>query len=577
MLEQIGPYEILEKIGVGGMGTVYRARNTRTGQIVALKVMRPEFAEDVSFIRRFRREATIASSLQSPNIVSFLEVGQQDESPYIAMELVEGQSLASLVRSAGPLPTDQALDIAIQIAQALYAAHEKGVIHRDISPQNILMTRDGIAKITDFGIARSESSATLTGTGTFIGKPSYAPPEVFDGHSDTRSDIYSLGIVLFEMLSGRPPFVSSNPLTTMDMQVRQPPPKLNDLGVRVPPALQQIIDKCLQKSPAQRFQTPRELLQALTRALRGESVDELTRIVPVGAGSGSPPAPPVAAGQGGNRWPMFLAIAAVAAVGLVAVAAVIVAVGQSSNKGSDGTSAGRGTNTTSHATASPAPTATVAVTPVPTSPPVVGAAAPTLVSPAPGQQLPQPAFGSCPTGAVNWTFSWQPSGPGVTSYEINIRQPDGTVFHDEQVPATSYSIRFACNQFVADEQLSNWVWQVRPLNGAGAIGQWSPGASFNVQSRNPCAVFGTCAIKVESGTCINLRPNHTTQPKDGQIWCLDRGTTLRITGGPVSGENYIWWPVEVTTLPAGWGNRQTSGWVAEGEANGTASWFSVIR
>ncbi len=272
-MNSLGPYDILEKLGSGGMGTVYRARHTETGQIVALKVMRADFTEDPSYLRRFRREAAIAESVESPNIVAVLGVGQQEGMPYIAMELVEGETLASLLRKSGPLPLDHALDIAIQAAQGLYAAHQKGIIHRDISPQNILVTPDGTAKIADFGIARSQTSGTLTGTGVFLGKPSYAAPEMLAGQANTRSDIYSLGVVLFEMLSSRPPFIAPNPLAIMDMQMHQSPPTLEDMGVRVPAAVQQIVDKCLEKEPGRRFQSPRELLLALTRALQGEPPD----------------------------------------------------------------------------------------------------------------------------------------------------------------------------------------------------------------------------------------------------------------------------------------------------------------
>jgi len=153
----IGPYEIIEKIGAGGMGTVYRARHGETGQIVALKVMRLDLAEDDSFLRRFHREATVASSVSSPNIVSVLETGQEEHTPYIAMELVEGESLASLMRRSGPLPLTQALDIAVQIAQGLYAAEQKGITHRDIKFKNILLMSDGTIKLSDFGLAQEYS------------------------------------------------------------------------------------------------------------------------------------------------------------------------------------------------------------------------------------------------------------------------------------------------------------------------------------------------------------------------------------------------------------------------------------
>lgn len=259
-MDQIGPYEILDTIGSGGMGTVYRARHAESGQIVALKVMRADLADDPVFLRRFEREAAIARSLRSPNIVATLDAGVDDDTPWIAMELVDGEPLASYLRRAGPLPVEEALEITLQVTNGLEVAHEQGVIHRDISPQNILMTKTGVAKIADFGIARSEASTTLTATAAFVGKPAYASPEMLlHGRTDIRGDIYSLGVVLFEMLAGRALFVGPTPIAVMDMHVQQPPPTLAQLGVRVPEYVEDIIARCLEKDPERRYQTPREV------------------------------------------------------------------------------------------------------------------------------------------------------------------------------------------------------------------------------------------------------------------------------------------------------------------------------
>ncbi|MDZ4277642.1 MAG: serine/threonine-protein kinase, partial [Dehalococcoidia bacterium] len=260
--DEIGPYTILERIGRGGMGVVYRAKKN-TGEVVALKVMRPDLAQNFAFVRRFQREARIAQELDSPHVVRVLDSGGEDDTRYIAMEYVEGQTLAAMLRESGPLPPEDAEDIAIRVARGLAAAHAKGVTHRDISPQNIMLTADGTVKIADFGIARATGYTTLTATGLFMGKPSYAAPETAAGVADIRSDIYALGVVLFEMLSGRPPFTAPTPIAAMEMHARVPPPRLRDLGVQTPPYLEEILQRCLRKDPAERYQTPDQLVTAL--------------------------------------------------------------------------------------------------------------------------------------------------------------------------------------------------------------------------------------------------------------------------------------------------------------------------
>ncbi len=258
-----GRYQVIDRLGAGGMGTVYTARDLRTGRVVAVKVLKADIAGEPLFLRRFRREAEIARSLKSPHVVEILDAGVEDGTPFIAMELVEGESLAELLKRSGPLTPDQASDVALQVAEGLDVAHQQGVVHRDISPQNILITPEGTAKIADFGIARSDTSATLTATAAFIGKPAYAAPETYSGQADIRSDIYSLSVVMFEMLTGRPPFLAPTPLATMDMHARTPPPRLDVLGVRAPGSFEDVILMCLNKDPDERFQTPEALINAL--------------------------------------------------------------------------------------------------------------------------------------------------------------------------------------------------------------------------------------------------------------------------------------------------------------------------
>ncbi len=339
MMERIGPYEILTKIGSGGMGAVYSARHSQTGATVALKVMRLDLADDVSFVKRFRREAATASSIDSSNVVGVHEAGIDGDTPYIAMELVEGESLAALMRRSGPLPVAQALNIASQVAHGLEAAHLKGVTHRDISPQNILINDQGVAKIADFGIARFQSGGTLTQTGVFIGKPSYSAPETIDGGSDIRSDIYSLGVVLFEMLAGQPPFAGATPLATIKMHQEQAPPLLADMGLKVSASMEEVLGRCLTKEPADRFQTPAEMSAALAAAARAIAGSETAAsavinqatgsgsskaAVPVG-GDGAPPSQPPTSMRWGNlRQPHYFALGAAALVVMVAVVLAVV-------------------------------------------------------------------------------------------------------------------------------------------------------------------------------------------------------------------------------------------------------------
>jgi len=584
MTQLIGPYEVMDKLGSGGMGTVYRARHSQTGAIVALKVMKLDLAEDASYLRRFQREADIAGSVQSPNIVAVLDTGQHEQQPYIAMELVEGETLGALMRKSGPFPPDQALDIAIQVAQGLYAAYQKDVIHRDISPQNILVTPEGVAKIADFGIARSQSSGTLTGTGMFIGKPSYAAPEMFDGQADTRSDMYSLGIVLFEMLSGRPPFVAPTPLATMDMQMRQVAPRLADLGVRVPLALEQILKTCLQKKPAERFQTPRELLGALTAALQG--AEDVTQFIPVptgGGGSSKDPPKPVATG-GRSAMPIMLGVSGVAIVGALGILAVVLAGGGGGDDAQTSPGASEQVRATSPGVASDTPdTVTAPITPSP--PPARAPGLPVLLNLPNNNALSQPALGSCGPADTVWTFSWQPPSGSVpvAVYEVVVQAPTGATFFQTNTDTTSVSKQIKCNELVADDgQLNGWLWKVRGKSADGTLGEWAQ-SNFTVTSRRVCGP--ACRVQIVNtvaSKCVNVRSDPTTLPdangqptKANVRGCVPEGNTVRISGGPRYSEGYIWWLVELDQRPSGWNAPENGGWCAEGELSGSASWLKV--
>jgi len=260
MPQRIAHYSIGDKLGSGGMGTVYRAVDSRTRQTVALKVLHPHLADDPDYVRRLQREARIAIELDCPYTVRVFDYGQHGDQHYLAMEFVEGQTLAKLMAERGKLTPDQARTIATHIALALDAAHQKGIVHRDIKPGNILIDKDGTAKVADFGIARDTGSTTITKTGFFLGTVQYSSPEALVGKTDIRSDIYSLGIVLYQMLSGRVPFEADTPLAVMDMHRSQEPLGLDELETTAGSALGAVVRRCLAKRPEERYQSPRELL-----------------------------------------------------------------------------------------------------------------------------------------------------------------------------------------------------------------------------------------------------------------------------------------------------------------------------
>ncbi len=260
-----GRYKLIDEIESGSFGTVFIARDMESNILYAAKIMHPEHARDSSLTSRFQREAYILQGLSDPHIVRIIDYGNDGDVYYIIEEFVDGQSLKYYITTSGRIEPLRALNYTKQIAEGLEAAHKHGVVHRDIKPQNILLNNVGVVKITDFGMARGEDSATITGTDEFMGTPYYISPEQVDsGHlADTRSDLYSLAIVLFEMLTGRPPFEGGSIIDIVIKQKKERVPSICRIRPNLPADMDVFFQKALAKAPASRFQTPREFISAL--------------------------------------------------------------------------------------------------------------------------------------------------------------------------------------------------------------------------------------------------------------------------------------------------------------------------
>ena len=262
-------YELEEVVGTGGMSTVYRAHDQLLERNVALKVLHPHYAGDDEYVERFRREARSVAQLSHPHIVTVIDRGEDDGQQFIVFEYVDGENLKQLVERTGPLPTRRAIELAIEIADALAFAHEHGLIHRDVKPQNVLLTPDGDAKVTDFGIARSfEVEHGMTQTGTVLGTSNYLSPEQAGGKPTTpATDVYSLGVVVYELLTGDVPFPGENFVAIAMKHINDPPPDLLQRRPDVPLRLAAAVDRALEKDPTRRFASMAEFAAELRLCL----------------------------------------------------------------------------------------------------------------------------------------------------------------------------------------------------------------------------------------------------------------------------------------------------------------------
>lgn len=306
-------FTLLEKVGRGGMGVVWKARDEETGKIVALKLLHTAYSDDPDYITRFERELELASRIKSSNVVGVRGYGVREGTPYLALEFVDGQTLRQRLAEHGPYSWDDAKPLIAQLAKGLADAHAAGVVHRDIKPSNVLIGSDGVAKITDFGIARGLDLTRVTGTSTLLGTPAYLPPE---GPQDERSDLYSLGIVAYELMAGVPPFEGSTFAEVLMAHVRLAP----DLE-KIPAQARPIVGSLLEKDPKDRPQSASELVDALEGKRKGAV---LAPVVPAYARFAEP-RPPISATEktsvGRRRRPELVAAGVVCAL-LLAVTTV---------------------------------------------------------------------------------------------------------------------------------------------------------------------------------------------------------------------------------------------------------------
>jgi eukaryotic-like serine/threonine-protein kinase len=379
-----GRYEVLDVLGRGGMGAVYRARDQLLERVVAVKVLPAEYADDPLLVERFEREARAAARLNHPSIVAVYDTGRDGTVRYIVMECVPGQSLAQLLNQRGALPVAEAVGIAAQVADALGVAHAAGIVHRDIKPGNVMVEPSGQCKVLDFGIARLAADAALTQTASLLGSAPYMPPEMSLGRpADARADIYSLGCVLYEMLTDRPPFRGDVAAAIINQHVNRPPSAPSELNPAVPAPVDALVLRMLAKDPADRPQSGSATATALRASLREQptaaTIAAVPPLAPVAPARVVDPEPAWSAESEERRGgvsivPVVLALAAALVVGVVIALAASSGSGGSSTTQSSASSAtsSRHTSTstptsTTSSSSSSTPTSSSSTTSTPTS------------------------------------------------------------------------------------------------------------------------------------------------------------------------------------------------------------------
>jgi eukaryotic-like serine/threonine-protein kinase len=341
-----GRYELQDLAGTGGMSSVYRAKDAVLERTVAIKILHEHFSDDPEYVERFRREARALAQLNHPNIVTVIDRGEFEGRQFIVFEHVDGETLKALIDREGPLPVDQALSLVHQIARGLAFAHEHGVVHRDVKPHNVLIDEDGVAKVTDFGIARSVDPADgLTETGALLGTSEYIAPEQASGQRvDERSDQYSLGTVLYELLAGEPPFGGDNFMVVAMRHIQEPVPSVRDARPDVSPRLDAIVARAMAKRPEDRFPTTEGMMAALEAERSPSSAPPEVIASPVrdeDTESIELPGPVPFRAPGRSRFPLPLVLVLIVA-GVAALVVALIIAGGGTNSLTDKVSGGEG-------------------------------------------------------------------------------------------------------------------------------------------------------------------------------------------------------------------------------------------
>ena len=331
-------YELEELVGTGGMSSVFRAHDKLLDRKVALKILHQQYGADEEYVERFRREARSVASLSHPNIVTVIDRGEHEGRQFIVFEYIDGENLKRLIQRRGPAPVATALELGMQIARGLSFAHQQGLVHRDVKPQNVLLNGDGQAKVTDFGIARSlDVKHGMTQTGTVLGTSDYIAPEQAQGQMvDEHTDVYSLGVVLYELLTSEVPFPGENFVAVAMRHINEPPPSIRDKRPDVSPHLESVIQTAMAKEPADRFPTMADFCRELDACL-AELQGGATTVAPALA-----PRSRAQRARNLNPWPFLLVLAALLAIGAVIAVLVINHQNSSSGGGSGGGGGGGG-------------------------------------------------------------------------------------------------------------------------------------------------------------------------------------------------------------------------------------------